>query len=356
MHAAARLAVRGSLQVKSGERVLIITNPDPEVSQIATALYDEVRAAGGRPNLVWQEVRGPLEFMDEAVRGALLSEPEVYVSLSVNKLGRDPQGLRQPYRAADGGSFDSLTSFLIHGKQVTRGFWSPGITRDLFQKTVPADYAGLTRDCRWLEERLNQALAVRVTAPGGTELTFSTRGRRAFIDDGDYSRPGTGGNLPAGETYVSPVVGSTEGRIVFDGSMATGQGTLFLAKPITVDFENGFIAQIAGGEEAEALADTIRQAEDNVDQLPAQQRDSYSRNARGLGELGIGVNPLASISGVMLVDEKAARTCHLAIGSNYDHDGPALIHLDGLVKEPTIELELADGGRLVLLIDGELNR
>jgi leucyl aminopeptidase (aminopeptidase T) len=68
------------------------------------------------------------------------------------------------------------------------------------------------------------------------------------------------------------------------------------------------------------------------------------------------VNPLAGITGNMIVDEKAARTCHFAIGSNYDQDGPALIHLDGLVKEPTIELEMDDGSRLVLLEDGELKR
>jgi len=151
-------------------------------------------------------------------------------------------------------------------------------------------------------------------------------------------------------------MGTTEGRIVFDGSMSTKDGTIFLWKPITVEYEAGFITSIAGGEEAEVLAETIRVGEENADKLEASKAPTYRRNARGLGELGIGVNPLAGITGNMIVDEKAARTCHFAIGANYDQDGPALIHLDGLVKEPTIELEMEDGSILVLLEDGELVR
>jgi len=359
---AAEITVTQSLQVKPGERVLIITNPEPEVSEISQALYQWVKKVGGVPNLIWQETKTQLDPMDLAVRGALLSEPDVYISMSANKIGKDVQGVANPYVAADGTKFDSIGSFLLHGKKCTRGFWSPGITKALYCAAVPVDFGQLRADCAWLAERLTRAVSVRVTSPGGTEVTFSTRGRKAFIDDGDYSRPGTGGNLPAGEAYISPVVGTTEGRIVFDGSMSTKDGTIFLWKPITVEYEAGFITSIAGGTEAETLAETIRAGEDNALQMEADGRlgagkgAEYRRNARSLGELGIGVNPLAGITGNMIVDEKAARTCHFAIGANYDHDGPALIHLDGLVKEPTIELELEDGSSLVLLEDGNLVR
>jgi len=359
---AARITVTRSLGVKPGERVLIITNPEPDVSEISQYLYHWVKEAGGVPNLIWQETKSQLDPMDEAVRGALLSEPDVYISMSANKIGKDLKGVAHPYTAPDGTKFDSIGGFLIHGKKCTRGFWSPGITKSLYCASVPADFDKLKIDCAWLAERLTKAVAVRVTSPGGTEITFSATGRSAFIDDGDFRQPGTGGNLPAGESYLSPVVGTAEGRIVFDGSMSTHQGTIFLLKPITVEFEGGFITQISGGEEAEALSETIRLGEENAwkmeaeGKLPAGQGQVYARNARSLGELGIGVNPLAGITGNMIVDEKAARTCHFAIGSNYDQDGPALIHLDGLVKEPTIELELEDGSNLVLLEDGELSR
>ncbi|MEI8096167.1 MAG: aminopeptidase [Spirochaetales bacterium] len=352
---ATRITIQDSLKVKPGERVLIITNPLTDVDEISKYLYHWVREAGGVPNLLWQEPKTLLDPMDKAVRWALLSEPDIYISMSANKIGKDVEGVAKPYLAPDGTPFNSLPMYLIKGKKCTRGFWSPGITRELYSKSVPVDFARLGADCAWLAERLNRAVAVRVTSPAGTDMTFSVKGRTAFVDDGDFSRPGTGGNLPAGESFISPVVGSTEGRIVYDGSMSTKGGTIFLYHPITVEFEAGYITSIAGGEEAEILADTIREGEENAASL-GDKADEYRRNARHLGELGIGVNPLAGITGNMIVDEKAARTCHFAIGSNYDNDGPALIHLDGLVKEPTIELELDDGTRLVLLEDGELKR
>jgi len=56
----------------------------------------------------------------------------------------------------------------------------------------------------------------------------------------------------------------------------------------------------------------------------------------------------------MLEDEKAFRTCHFAIGHNYDEDAPALIHLDGLVMEPTIVAIMANGRNVVIEEAGEL--
>jgi len=353
---AAEITVTGSLRVKPGERVLIITNPEPEVTEISHYLYHWVKEVGAIPSLIWQETKSQLDPMDEAVRGALLSEPDVYISMSANKIGKDVRAVTSPYVGADGSKYDSISGYLIHGKKCTRGFWSPGITKALYTASVPVDFEKLKADCAWLAERMTRAVAVRVTSPGGTEITFSVRGRKALVDDGDYSRPGSGGNLPAGESYISPVVGTAEGRIVFDGSMSTKDGTIFLYKPITVEYEDGFITSISGGLEAETLAETIRLGEENADKLDASKAATYRKNARSLGELGIGVNPMAGITGNMIVDEKAARTCHFAIGANYDQDGPALIHLDGLVKEPTIELEMEDGSNLVLLEDGELVR
>lgn len=56
----------------------------------------------------------------------------------------------------------------------------------------------------------------------------------------------------------------------------------------------------------------------------------------------------------MLEDEKAFRTCHVAIGANYDDDAPALTHLDGLMKEPTIVAVGRTGRTKTLLQDGSL--
>ena len=88
--------------------------------------------------------------------------------------------------------------------------------------------------------------------------------------------------------------------------------------------------------------------------LPEGQGEIYKKNARNIGELGIGLNPAASITGNMLEDEKAFRTCHFAIGENYDNDAPSLIHLDGVVRNPTITLTYDDGSTRTILSDGTL--
>ena len=66
------------------------------------------------------------------------------------------------------------------------------------------------------------------------------------------------------------------------------------------------------------------------------------------------MNPAANITGNMLEDEKAFHTCHFAIGENYDNDAPSLIHLDGVVREPTITVIYNDGTSRTILQDGSL--
>jgi len=58
-------------------------------------------------------------------------------------------------------------------------------------------------------------------------------GRKAFSDDGDFRTPGAGGNLPAGETFISPQLGASNGRqSAYDGSIALDRGEVVIRKPI----------------------------------------------------------------------------------------------------------------------------
>ena len=122
----------------------------------------------------------------------------------------------------------------------------------------------------------------------------------------------------------------------------------------------GFITEISGGEEAKRLLKTVTEAENRAltleaeGKLPQGQGIIYKRNARNIGELGIGLNPAATITGNMLEDEKAFGTCHFAVGENYDNDAPSLIHLDGLVRNPTITIFYADGSQKTLMTNGTL--
>ena len=228
-------------------------------------------------------------------------------------------------------------------------------------RTVNIDYKQLGERCKKLCEKFKGAVSVHVTAPGGTDVVVGLAGREGMVDDGDFTKPGSGGNIPAGETFISPVVGTTEGKIVFDGSMTFSDGDSILKTPITVKVEKGFITEISGGDEAKRLLADITRAEkeaislEEKGKLPKGQGAVYSRNARNIGELGIGLNPAANITGNMLEDEKAFRTCHFAIGENYDGDAPALIHFDGVVREPTIVINYEENGKeFAILENGDL--
>ncbi len=357
---AADVAIAEVLRVKEGERVLIVTNPAPDVHAVSLALYDAALDALARPVLVVQPERSQLDFADESVVAAIASQPDVFISMSQEKLGKDRRAVADPIVDAQGASYDSVFHYLLHGKKALRAFWSPHVTREMFERTVPIDYATLQRECARLSRILDDAIGIDISAKGGTRLTVALRGRRAMSDDGSFSAPGAGGNLPAGEVFISPEIGASSGVIVYDASMTVHDGDIVVSEPISVDVRGGFVAEIRGGVEAERLRETIALGEERARELeregllPGGLGEIYRRNARNLGELGIGLNPRAGITGNMLEDEKARGTCHVAIGSNYDNDAPALIHLDGLIRSPTITVFMEGGRRVAIMKDGAL--
>ncbi|MDR2211410.1 MAG: peptidase M17 [Spirochaetaceae bacterium] len=356
---AAGIACARVLKVQGGEQVLIITNPEQDAQAISSALYAAVLDRGGVPVILIQGKKNQFDFAEPAVIAAFQAKPPVVISISTEKLGKDRQGIACPYEHG-GEQWDHIFHLQLYGEKSCRSFWSPGVTVESFTRTVPIDYTGLGRRCAAINGILSTAVSVHVAAPGGTDITLGLRGRCAKADDGNFMRPGAGGNLPAGESFVSPENGTAQGLIVFDGSISLHNRDIIITDPIRCEVSGGFITGISGGGDARALEETIIQAErdageyEKTGRLPRGQGKIYRRNARNIGELGIGLNPRARISGNMLEDEKAFQTCHFAIGHNYDSDAPALIHLDGLVREPTITAALEDGTKIILEKDGEL--
>ena len=357
---AADIAIRDVLKVKKDERVLIVTNPVGDVAEISYALYDSTLRAGGKPALMFQPVKTQLDFAADEVVGAIGTAPEVLISMSAEKIGKDRAAIMNPHKTEEGKEVDNTFHFLLETKK-TRAFWSPSVTKELFIKTVPIDYDRLKKEADGVKDILNKADYVTITSPGGTDLKIGLKGREAMLDNGDFSVPGEGGNLPAGETFISPELGTSNGRLVFDGSISLYNGDMLLEEPVDLQVENGFVTSVEGGKGAELLLETITLGEKNAiefeagGKIPAGSGEEYRRNARSLGELGIGLNPAAGIDGNMLGDEKAYRTIHIAIGSNYDEDAKALIHCDCLVKDPTVTAVYPDGTEVVFLRDGELS-
>ena len=371
----AQVVVQDVVKIKKSERVLIIANP--ATSEIAQDLYSASSETGAQVTLMFQPDKTSFDNANPEVIAAFKTEPDVYFSISNIKLGKDPEATAKPYKTEDGREFTHIADYLMDGKKQMRGVWTPGITVDMMNRTAAIDYKELQDRCKKLAELFKGAVSVRVTAPGGTNLLVPVNGRGLMNDDGDFSKPGSGGNIPAGEVFISPVVGGSElkdaegkvyeqqsdgceGVIVYDGSMTFSDGDSILETPITCKVEKGYVTDINGGAEARRLLKTITEAElrpfvlEKEGKLPQGQAAIYKKNARNIGELGIGLNPAATITGNMLEDEKAFHTCHFAIGENYDNDAPSLIHLDGVVREPTITLVYSDGSIRTILQDGSL--
>ncbi len=197
----------------------------------------------------------------------------------------------------------------------------PGITEEMMDSSMNADYSKIKEKAEELKEKLEGAKNIHISSDKGTDLSLDVEGRTWNIDAGQCEK-GEVTNLPAGEVFIAPISG--DGRLVIDGSFA-GLGKI---DRIEILFEDG-----------EAIDISDSKLEDRV--------NSVCRCGRNLAEFGIGLNPNAVLIGEVLQDEKVKGTIHIAIGDNSGFGGNVNcdLHLDGVVENPTVEV---DGEKLDL--------
>jgi leucyl aminopeptidase (aminopeptidase T) len=200
--------------------------------------------------------------------------------------------------------------------------------RSMLEHEMAADYGAVRDLTAQLAARVTGSAEIRVTTPGGTDCTFDVTGRDWKSDDGVLDQPGSFGNLPAGELFVAPLATGADGLCVIDRSIALG-GVGLVDEPIRMTFERGRIVAVEGGQAAAAVREAITAAGAGADVV---------------GELGIGTNAGARITGSVITDEKVLGTAHVAFGHNatpsYGGDNQAAIHADGVMADATVE---ADG-------------
>mgnify|MGYP003317294987 CR=1 FL=1 len=285
----AQVVVQDVLAVKKGERALIIANP--ATAEISQELYSACEEAGAITTLMYQKDKTSFDHANKEVLAAIGTNPDVCFSISNIKLGKDPKATANPYKTEDGQEFSHIFDFLLDGKKTMRAVWSPGITVDMMNRTANIDYDELRHRCKKLDQLFEGAVSVHVTSPSGTDLEVPVQGRKLMFDDGDFTKPGTGGNIPAGEVFISPVVGDEnnngcEGVIVYDGSMTFSDGDSILETPIKCTLQNGFVSKIEGGKEAKRLLKTIVEAElkpfllEKENKLEKGMAETYKKNAR----------------------------------------------------------------------------
>jgi leucyl aminopeptidase (aminopeptidase T) len=210
----------------------------------------------------------------------------------------------------------------------------PGITEDMMSVGgLTADYREVERLTNMVSDLLDKGKRVEITTPSGTNLTMSIEGRACLRDTGLYhGPPNTWGNLPAGEACLAPVEGITQGVLVVDsmGGVVT--------QPVRVTIKDGWAKKFEGAD-ASKLENLLRRGDEN---------------AFNVGELGVGTNAKARLTGAVLEDEKVLGTVHVALGDNSSYPGghsKSNIHMDGILLEPTVKVDdilLLEKGKLKL--------
>ena len=316
LHDAIRAVLIDCLSIKEHDDVLIVTDTGSGRRRVAEALAAGARQLGAETVMAEITERDSDGAEPPAAIGAAMLTCDVVIASTTKSISHT----RARKRANDDGA---------------RVATMPGVTEEILARTMGADYGGIKRRSNALADVLTRGSGVRVTSERGTDVSFSIRGREAVSDDGDIREPGSFGNLPAGEVYLAPLEGSTNGRIVFDGAVDPIPG--ILDEPIVVEVKGGFAESFNGPKGADWRA----------------IMEPHGKEAYNVAELGIGTNEKAKLTGNVLEDEKVMGTIHIAFGDNHTFGGTVEVasHLDGVVTFPTVQVDgrkILDRGRVLI--------
>jgi len=307
----ARIVLQDCLGARAGERVLVVT--DTGKRAIGEALFEEACGLGLEAALIVTAPTGTSGAEPMAAVAAAMKASDIVVCPTTHSL---------THTAARKAASEA-------GARVAT---MPGITEQMFVRgAITADYREVAAVSDRLARILSQGESVRIEKEGRV-LELSIAGRKAVSSNGQYRERGASGNLPTGEAYVAPVEGTAAGRLLIDGSL----GELGRVHgPLEVWVEDGRAVRFAGPDAAWLEA-----------------KLGPSPEARNIGELGIGTNDKALLSGNLLEDEKVYGTVHVAFGSNATFGGTvsAGVHIDGIMLNAVLSVDgqaIVAGGKLL---------
>ena len=295
-------------RLQPGERVLVVV--DEPLAACGSELTAAVQDEGGQPQLeLWAGDR-PLAAPPPAIAEAA-KEVDLCLFLA-----------QEPRADESGARVELLRAVTEHGgREIFLGLVDPDLLRGELSQP-PVD---LGEPARTLLEKLEGAKVIHIRGRAGTDLRLKVAGR-SWLTDALPLQPGEMANYPGGEVFTAPLEDGADGVLVADLTVPyTVEG--LVDEPVTIRFEDGRVQSIEGGRAATMLNALVEEA---------------GESGRVIAELGIGLNPTISPRGHVMLDEKAAHTAHVAIGTNtgpYGGSNQSSIHVDCIFSEPTIEVD-----------------
>jgi aminopeptidase len=191
----------------------------------------------------------------------------------------------------------------------------------LYSENPPEEWRKVRASQQHIVDFLNSRHDIRIVGRG-TDLSFTTRGRRWINSDGRH-------NMPSGEIFTSPEEDSVRGRVTFSfPGIYMGEEV----EEILLYVDQGEVVKWEAKKGGQLLAKIL--------EIPGAKR---------FGEAAIGTNTgIRRFTKNMLFDEKMGGTIHLALGASYPETGgknESPIHWDLLA-------DMKKDGRI--FADGEL--
>ena len=303
----AKNAIETCLAVKSGERVALIADePSRAVAASLAAALDKVHA--DYTGLLLEEL-GPRPV--KAAPGAVL---EALETADVGILCMNPQPGELTARMA--------IVKVVERRQI-RYAHMVGVTPEIMQQGMRADYRMVDRLSDKLRERMLRAETLTVKTEAGTEFAAHFDRGLDWVKTSGLISPRYWSNLPAGEVFTTPA--TVDGRFVCDataGDHFNGKYGDLQRTPMVLEIEGARLKRV--------------ECERKDLELEFWEYCHTDENSDRVGELAFGTNlGLSEMIGILLQDEKFPGV-HLAFGDPYGSqthaDWKSRTHVDVLTR------------------------
>ncbi len=305
----AQVMVKSCMNVKRGEKVLLIVQNDEKRSMLGKYMEAEVRKLEAIPTVVMVE---PDEMMVEPPR-------RVVAEMMKNDVILAALGLNQIQVFAH----TKARNVATNEKKARLGLvatFVPGVTHE--------DILKIRKRTEKVARIMENGKVAHITGPGGTDLTFSVKGRKCERLRASMWEPGEWGAIPLyAEAALAPVEGTANGQYLVNGFFEyVGRVT----HPFLLIIKNGKVIEVRGsGSEARKVREIIAAAD---------------ANGTNIGELGVATNHITIFPGFSgtIIDKMILGTIHIAIGKNTTFEGGTVysnIHHDAVSGGMTLIID-----------------
>lgn len=287
------------LGISASDKVIIVSDRQDAYGQALEVLAAACTEAGARVSLDFSLPQVLTDDIPEQLRGKLIAHDVIIFSAGQSWYQAPFRSrLKREYAKRVVESYDLKLAMLSEGGMCAR------------PDAVDAEN-------KHYISRIGESREIRISTSDGTDMRM--RVRDVGSECGDYRVPGSGGNLPAGEVWMSVVPATVSGKVSFNVSFDI-LGAL-RTNDLILRYDAGALSSVSGARAA-AFKELL-------------ERHPTLAN---VAEVSIGTNAQARTGRNVLEDEKKLGMIHCGFGNDTYFGGQVPgPHLDGVVSGARLE-------------------